>query len=357
MNYKLIEEKHKNLIDIGKNYMAQVTDLEHDMNHIKDVIDYIKMILDNVNDFNNIIDAEVCIIAGYWHDVGRIEKDEGHEELSSKMIIDTMQELGYEDAFTKKCAEAIRYHGYNMFPKTKEGLIVQDADKIAWLGSRRWKNCLENRKKLESIIEKLPKLRNETLHFECSRRIYDKEIVKITTMLYHEIYGNNIIEKLKESDIELQVASIENLDEIIELYSERSSWFEENGIDQWSNYLTNHPKEEFIQAINNNNYYMLKKKNELIGGFELSNRQSFWEENKDAYYIYKVVTKVGHRDLGKYIFGLCEEFARKDNKKYLRLECKADNIKLNNMYEDYGFKFVRTGQDYYNYNLRERELN
>lgn len=354
MNYQLIEEKHKKLINIAKEYMLKISDVEHNIEHVQDVLEYLEILLDNCDEN---IDKEVCIIAAYWHDVGRIEKNEGHEELSTNLMINTMKELGYDNNFINNCSEAVRYHGFGMFPKTKEGLIVQDADKIAWVGSRRWKICLTNRKKLDSIIEKLPKLRNEILHFEVSRRIYDKEIVKIATMIYYELYGNNVLERLREKNIELQVAKTENLDEIIELYSERSSWFEENGIDQWSNYLTNHPKKEFIQVINNNNYYMLKKNNELIGGFELSNRQSFWEENKDAYYIYKVVTKVGYRDLGKYIFGICEEFAKRDNKKYLRLECKADNIKLNNMYEDYGFKFVKSGQDYYKYNLRERKLN
>lgn len=356
MNYDFIEEKHKKLIEIAEEYMTKIEDPEHNMDHIKDVLDYIKIIIGKLISNNENIDIDVCIIGAYWHDVGRIEKNEGHEELSSKILEHAMKELEYDNDFILKCSEAIKYHGFEMYPRTKEGLIIQDADKIAWFGKRRWTNCLSNKKRLDSIIEKIPKLRNEILHFECSRRIYDNEIVKILTMLYHEIYGKNILEELEKNNLILETASIDDLDKIIELYSERIKWFEDNGINQWSDYLVNHPKEEFIETINNKNYYILKDNNQIVAGFELSNRPSFWEENKNALYIYKIVTKVGYKDLGKYIFGICENLAKKDNKRFLRLECKSDNKKLNDIYEGYGFKFIRSGQDYYNYTLREREL-
>lgn len=356
MNYNFIEEKHKKLIEIAKEYMTKVEDPEHNMDHIKDVLDYIKIIIEELISNNENINIDVCIIGAYWHDVGRIEKNEGHEELSSKMLEVAMKDLGYDNNFILKCSEVVKHHGFGMYPRTKEGLIIQDADKIAWLGKRRWNNCLSSKKRLDSIIEKIPKLRNEVLHFECSRRIYDKEIVKILTKLYHEIYSKNILEWLEENNLKLEIANIDDLDKIIELYSERIRCFKDNGINQWSNYLNNHPKEEFIEVINNENYYILKYNNEIVAGFELSNRPSFWKENKDALYIYKIVTRVGYKDLGKYIFGICEDLAKKENKRYLRLECKSDNKKLNDIYEKYGFKFIRSGQDYYNYTLRERKL-
>lgn len=356
MNYSVIEEKHKRLIDIAKDYMNQIEDSEHDMAHVRDVVEYTKILLEKLNACDETIDSEICIIGAYWHDVGRIEKEDGHEELSSIMLVDTMKKLGYDDDFIYKCSEAIKYHGYNMFPKTREGLVLQDVEKIAWLGSRRWRNCLDKRRKLNTIIDKMPRLRNETLHFECSRRLYDREIVKIVVMFYYEIYGNNIMERLREDDISLEPANMNDFDKIVELYSERSNWFEDNGISQWQNYLENHPREEFITAIKNSNFYLLKKDNEIVAGFELSDKNSFWEDDKNAYYIYKVVTKVGYRDLGKYIFGLCECFARRDGKKYLRLECKSDNKKLNDMYEEYGFEFIGTIQSYCELALREKEL-
>lgn len=44
-------------------------------------------------------------------------------------------------------------------------------------------------------------------------------------------------------------------------------------------------------------------------------------------------------------------------KDYLRIECLSSNKKLNDLYEKHGFKYVREGQDYYNYTLREWKVN
>lgn len=75
-----------------------------------------------------------------------------------------------------------------MHPKTIEGLVIKDADNVAWLGSRRWKTCINKHQRLDSIINLLPKLRNELLHFEYSKKLYDEEIIKLITILYNEIY-------------------------------------------------------------------------------------------------------------------------------------------------------------------------
>lgn len=93
-------------------------------------------------------------------------------------------------------------------------------------------------------------------------------------------------------------ATIDDIDEIINLYAERMKWFKENGINQWSKYLTNHPKEQFIKAIKNGNFYILKKDNEIIAGFEISTDSNFWNDNRpNAYYLYKVVSKVGYKNI------------------------------------------------------------
>ena len=71
-----------------------------------------------------------------------------------------------------------------MTPKTNEGLLLRDADKLAWLGKGRWKSCLENRQDLDSIIGLLPKLKSDILYFDESKQIYDREIVNLTSFLY-----------------------------------------------------------------------------------------------------------------------------------------------------------------------------
>lgn len=166
-----------------------------------------------------------------------------------------------------------------------------------------------------------------------------------------------ILKQNLEGDIEFGKATMSNLDEIISLYEERINWFKENGINQWSKYLINHPKEEFINAIKNEEYYMLNKDNEIIGGYQISTNSHLWNDTKTkAYYLYKVVTRVGQKNIGSKMFEFAKSRALLDKKEYLRLECLASNKKLNQLYENHGFKYIKKEYEIYHYNLRELKI-
>ena len=189
MTFKEIENKHKKIINIAKDYMITIGDSEHDINHMNDVVNYTKELLNSITDDD--IDKEVCIISAYWHDVGRIKKEIGHEQLSAKMLSEELKKGGYNNDFIKKCYQAIENHKWNMVPMTKEGLLIRDADKLAWLGKGRWDSCLQNKQKLNTLIGLLPKLRQEILYFEESKKIYDRDIVNLVNLLYSEVLKNN----------------------------------------------------------------------------------------------------------------------------------------------------------------------
>lgn len=104
MNYKEIENKNKEIILKAKKYMNSITDHEHDINHMNDVVYYTKELLDVLKIE---IDKEACIISAYWHDVGRTKLREGHEKLSAKMLKDEMIEEGYDNILIDKCYKAI----------------------------------------------------------------------------------------------------------------------------------------------------------------------------------------------------------------------------------------------------------
>lgn len=156
----------------------------------------------------------------------------------------------------------------------------------------------------------------------------------------------------------VELASINDIGSILELYSERMKWFKENNIKQWSRYLENHPRTEFVKVIENKNYYIIKQDNEIIAGFELSTNSKNWDDDiTPAYYIYKIVTKVGHKNIGVFLFEKCKEMAKADGKRYLRLDCLKSNEKLNNIYESYNFKLIRYGHnERYSYSLRELKI-
>ena len=181
-NYNEIENKYHELIQKAKEYMKNITDYEHDISHMYDVVNYTKELL---NSIELDVDKDVCVISAYWHDVGRIKINEGHEKLSAQMLKEEMINRGYDNKFISKCCLAIENHKWNMQPTTTEGLIVKDADKLAWIGIGRWNSCLKNGQHLNYIIKALPKLKNEILYFNESKNIYDRDMVKLVELLYN----------------------------------------------------------------------------------------------------------------------------------------------------------------------------
>lgn len=177
-----IEKNHSILIETAKKHMKSITDFEHNINHMNDVVLYTKELL---NSIKLEVNADVCLISAYWHDVGRIKVDEEHEKLSAEMLKEEMKKLEYDDELINKCYKAIENHKWNMNPQTSEGMVLKDADKLAWLGVGRWIDCLNNNQNLDSIISLLPKLRDEILYFNESKKIYDRDIIELIKLLYN----------------------------------------------------------------------------------------------------------------------------------------------------------------------------
>ena len=162
--------------------MQSIDDYEHNINHIKDVVYYTKILIERLNIEINV---DVCIISAYWHDVGRIKQKDGHEKISAEMLKETMKQYNYDDSLIDKCYKAIENHKWNMAPETTEGLIIKDADKLAWIGKGRWESCVKNNQRLDAIVELLPNLRNDILYFDESRKIYDRDIIELIKLLYN----------------------------------------------------------------------------------------------------------------------------------------------------------------------------
>lgn len=164
---------------------------------------------------------------------------------------------------------------------------------------------------------------------------------------------------LKSKNIKFKRAELSDIDKILDIYAERVLWFKQKEIKQWRNYLEHHPKSEFEDVIKNGYLFILKRDEKIMASFELSTDSKYWKDNKtESYYIYKLVTKVGNKEVGELIFNICRDLAKTNNKKYLRLDCLSTNKKLNEIYESYNFKLIKTGyEDYYPFALMEYEVN
>ena len=186
-----IESEYKELITFAKKVMLKSKDYEHAYGHQMDVVNNTIAIMRGLDESIS-FDPKVCIIGAYWHDVGRFVQAEGHEEISAGMLELKMKEMGYGEDFITACSNAIRYHKWNMTPITTEGLIVKDADKLGFIGKKRWQESLKNCQNLTSILSNLQKLRNVYLYFKVSRDLYDKQIVDLVIMLNDYIYKGTV---------------------------------------------------------------------------------------------------------------------------------------------------------------------
>ena len=186
IDFDLIEQKYSKIINKAKQYMLEIEDPEHSLEHALDVVEFCKMLLSKINTKD--IDIDCVVLSCYWHDVGRIKVQDGHELLSAQMLYKELVDNKYTQDFADKCFECVQHHKYDMNPKTTEGLLLKDCDKLAFLGKGRWQECLDKHYDIQEIVMLLPRLRDELLYFEESKNIYDKQIIKIFEMLYKRIY-------------------------------------------------------------------------------------------------------------------------------------------------------------------------
>ena len=168
----------------------------------------------------------------------------------------------------------------------------------------------------------------------------------------------DLTNKIKDIGYELRYAKINEIDKILSIYKERIDWFRTKNINQWQKYLEHHNKDEFLNVIKKNNLFIICKNNIIIACFEISEESRLWNENtNDSYYVYKLVTKIGTKNVGKLIFDICENLAKTNGKKFLKIDCLAKNKKLNEIYQSYGFELIKTDtKDYYTFNLRSKSL-
>jgi GNAT superfamily N-acetyltransferase len=146
------------------------------------------------------------------------------------------------------------------------------------------------------------------------------------------------------SGVRIIRAQQSDLDRVLEILEEASRWLLSKGFDsQWV------PGPTFRQAIKENiergEVYVLKDLKATIGTITLQwSDKKFWGDvPPDAGYIHKFAvtrSKSGQR-LGLRLLHWAEEKAREEGRRYLRLDCLADNQTIRKYYEKAGFVHVR----------------
>jgi len=116
--------------------IATADDPAHDLLHFQRVVKTAKKICKiEAGNF------EVVVAAAWLHDFVRVPKDDPRRSRASKLSADAaigfLESIGYPDEHFAEIAHAIEAHSFsaNIETKTKEAMIVQDADRIDGLGA------------------------------------------------------------------------------------------------------------------------------------------------------------------------------------------------------------------------------
>lgn len=164
----------------AKELTDRITDAAHGNIHVESVI----RTAQRISDFYHDTDPLIVRTAARWHDVGRLY-DPDHERLSAELAAESLARQRAPKEEIRKVYDAIVNHHYSDAPQTLEGEIVRDADKLDFVSATRWKLRLRDKKyeALAHIGSLLPHLRDDFLHLEISRQIFDQLVVPFTDFI------------------------------------------------------------------------------------------------------------------------------------------------------------------------------
>ncbi len=159
----------------------------------------------------------------------------------------------------------------------------------------------------------------------------------------------------------LRRADPEELDAVFVLYEKRVGWMDQRGIRQWNvtGYLAAYPKSYYREQQALGNLYVFAGPSGLAGAAVLLPEDGRWPGRADspAVYVHNLVTDVEARGAGRRLLAAIEKTAAREGKRFVRLDCAADNLFLNGYYESQGYTAAGTCRDGgYMGNLREKRL-
>ena len=133
------------------------------------------------------------------------------------------------------------------------------------------------------------------------------------------------------------------------------------GINQWNkiDYWKYYPVSYFYIACSEKRLYILmdKELNRIVAVGVLSEKDNRWKDDKQGIYLHNFVTAIDVKNIGSKFLEYCEEYAMLLSKRYMRLDCKKTNEKLNKYYEMHGYVYVEEVVDgEYVGNKREKKF-
>ncbi len=135
-----------------------------------------------------------------------------------------------------------------------------------------------------------------------------------------------------------------DLDAVMELLEEAARWLQRRGIDQWPAWL---PRQPVVEAIERGEVYLARLDGQPAGTLILRPAlqwpdTAIWGEvPDDAAYVHSLAVRraFAGRGLGRQLLDWAAGMASGAGKRYLRLDCMAENPALNDYYRRAGFSY------------------
>jgi ribosomal protein S18 acetylase RimI-like enzyme len=157
-------------------------------------------------------------------------------------------------------------------------------------------------------------------------------------------------------DLTFQRAKLEDSADILALLQCISSWLAGKGIDQWKDFYNEKGKATLARRFREGEVYKIAKGGAILGVFVTQWDDTFWHPMKNddlACYIHTmgIDPSLTGKGIGKKILSFVEDIAKRAGRKYVRLDCNADNARLCEFYESNGF-YKAGSKPWENWNVR-----
>jgi hypothetical protein len=171
--------EYKESILEAQHIMKTTKDVGHDFGHAQRVARDVRLIGEQIG-YKDVDLLEVC---AWWHDVGRLYHPD-HEKLSAKLMIYDLKKRGVNYWTRREAYKAVYKHRWDMEPKTIQGQIIKDADKLDFISIERW-NQRKMAGDMDSNHRNLKRLAyvREHLYFDASRQLFDKRLAAFNHIL------------------------------------------------------------------------------------------------------------------------------------------------------------------------------
>lgn len=122
--------------------MLNLPDAAHSVEHIVRVYDWCRRLAK----YYPQTDLKALKVAAYWHDVGRTKQSkdkDDHNIKSALMVEEYLLQHGANKNFIKQIRQTVLNHSFRCQPKTIEGKILHDADKLSFIGDHELLDALD----------------------------------------------------------------------------------------------------------------------------------------------------------------------------------------------------------------------